>query len=56
MSVSGGIQVADGMVDGAVEAIEVGEGLMREVARFQVAPDDLDVVQTRGRIWATIPR
>jgi hypothetical protein len=38
MAVSGRIQVADDMVDGAVEAIEVGEGLMREVARFRSSP------------------
>jgi hypothetical protein len=29
MAVSGCIQVTDGTVDGAVEAVEVGEGLMR---------------------------
>jgi hypothetical protein len=48
MAVSGRIRVTDGTVDGAVEAIDVGEGLMRKVARFQVAPDDLDVVQLGG--------
>ena len=39
------------MVDGGVEAIEVGEGSMRKVARFQVAPHDLDVVQLGGVFW-----
>ena len=33
------------MVDRAVESAEIGEGLMRKVSRFQVAPDDFDVVQ-----------
>jgi hypothetical protein len=48
MAVSGCIQVTDGTVDGAVEAVEVGEGLMREVARFQVAPDDLSMSFNSG--------
>jgi hypothetical protein len=35
-------------VDGGLEAVEVGEGSMRKLARFQVAPDDFDVVQLGG--------
>jgi len=35
-------------VDGGLEALEVGEGSMRKVARFQVAPYDFNVVQLRG--------
>ena len=48
IAISGGIQVGDGVVDGGLEVVEVGEGSMRKVARFQVAPDDFDVVQLRG--------
>ena len=36
------------MVDSRVEAIEVGEGPMRKVTRFQIPPDDFDVVQLGG--------
>ena len=36
------------MVDGVLEVVEVGEGSMRKVTRFQVAPDDFDVVQLGG--------
>jgi hypothetical protein len=32
------------VVDSVVEAIEVDEGSMRKLARFQVAPDDFDIV------------
>jgi len=35
----------DGLVDG-----KVGEGLMREVMRLQIVPDDLDVIQF-GRVF-----
>ena len=48
IAVSGRIQVGDGVMDGTVEAVEVDEGSMRKVARFQVAPDDFDVVQNSG--------
>ena len=48
IAISGGIQVGDGVVDGGLEVAEVGEGSVRKVVRFQVAPDDFDVVQLRG--------
>ncbi len=35
-------------MDSVVEAIEVDEGSMRKLARFQVAPDDFDIVQLGG--------
>src|ERR1700694_1243939 len=35
-------------MDGAVEMIDIGEGLMREEVPFQIAPGSLDVVQFRG--------
>jgi hypothetical protein len=48
IAVSSRIQVGDGVVDGGFEALEVDEGLMRKMARFQVAPDVFDVVQLRS--------
>jgi hypothetical protein len=36
------------VVDGGLEAVDGGEGSMGEVAGFQVAPDDFDVVQLGG--------
>jgi hypothetical protein len=35
----------DGGVDGSVERVDMGEGLMGEVIRLEVAPDDFDVVE-----------
>src|SRR5712691_40594 len=35
-------------MDGAVEMIDIGEGLMREEVAFQIAPGSLDVVEFRG--------
>lgn len=35
-------------MDGLVERAEVGEGLMGEVIRLKVVPDDLDVIQFGG--------
>jgi hypothetical protein len=42
-----GIELADGLVDGAVEGVDVGEGLVREMMGLEVAPDQFDVVQFR---------
>ena len=40
-----GIELADGLVDGAVEGVDVGEGLVREMMGLEVVPDQFDVVQ-----------
>jgi hypothetical protein len=32
-------------MDGVVEVIDIGEGLMREEVAFQIAPGSLDVVE-----------
>ena len=51
--VSGRVQVGYRVVDGGLEAVEVGEGSMRRVARSQDAPNDLDIVQLR-RVFGSI--
>ena len=43
------VEVFDGCVDGLVERGDVGKGLMGEVMRLEVVPDDLDVVEF-GRV------
>ena len=48
IAVSDQIQVGDGVVNGAVEAVEIDEGSVGKVTRFQIAPNDFDVVQLRG--------
>jgi hypothetical protein len=48
IAVSDQIQFGDGVVNGAVEAVEIDEGSVRKVTRFQIAPNDLDVVQLGG--------
>jgi hypothetical protein len=40
-----GIELADGLVDGAVEGVDVGEGLVGEMMGLEVVPDQFDVVQ-----------
>jgi transposase len=44
------IKVIDGRVDRLVERVDVGEGLMGEVMRFQIVPDDLDIIEF-GRVF-----
>lgn len=39
------VEVVDGVVDGLVECCDIGEGLMGEVMRLEVAPDGFDVVE-----------
>src|SRR5271157_4608282 len=39
------VEVVDGGVDGLVEGVDIGEGLMGEVMRLGVAPDDFDVIE-----------
>jgi hypothetical protein len=41
------VQGIDGVVDGLVEDLCVGEGLMGEIMGFEVAPDGFDVVEFR---------
>src|SRR5580693_6138695 len=41
------VQCIDGLMDGAVECVGIGEGLMREMVRLEVAPDALDVIEFR---------
>jgi hypothetical protein len=35
-------------MDRVVERRDIGEGLMSEVVRLEIAPDDLDVIESRG--------
>lgn len=44
IAISFDVQYHDGLMDGRVEALDVGEGLMREMMGFQIMPDNLDVV------------
>ena len=44
------VEVVDGVVDGLVERGDVGEGLVGEMMRLEVAPDRLDVVEF-GRVF-----
>ena len=39
------IEVRGGIVNGSIQGADVGESLMGEVVRFQVAPDQFDVVE-----------
>ncbi len=50
MAVSFGIELHDSFMDGAVEVIRAGEGLVSEVMPLQVAPENLDVVQ----LWSIV--
>ena len=44
------VQGGDGVVDGSVEGLRVGEGLVGEVMGFKVAPDGFDSVEF-GRVF-----
>ena len=48
IAVSLGVQVGDGAVNGLVEDVWVGEGLVGEMMDLEVTPDDLDVVEFGG--------
>src|SRR5919205_509355 len=48
MAASFGIALEDGLVNGAIEVIRAGEGLVGEVMPLQVAPETLDIVQLRS--------
>ena len=39
------VEIFDGCVDGLFECGDVGEGLMGQVVRLEVMPDDLDVIE-----------
>src|ERR1700730_11756336 len=45
------VELPDGCVDGLVERGDIGEGLMGEVMRLEVAPDNFDVVELWGVFW-----
>ena len=45
------VELLDGCVDGLVERGDIGEDLMGEVMRLEVAPDDFDVVELWGVFW-----
>jgi hypothetical protein len=42
------VALDDGFVDGTVEMIGIGEGLMGEMMAFQIPPDRFDIIQFRG--------
>ena len=48
MAASFGIEFSDGIVDGLIEVLRSGEGLVSEVMSLQIAPDPFNVVQLRG--------
>src|SRR3982750_343442 len=48
MAASFGIEFPDGVVDGRIEVVRSGEGLVREVMPLQGAPETLDIVQLRS--------
>src|SRR3712207_1057033 len=48
MAVSFGVEVDHGLVDGAIEVLRSGEGLVSEVMSLQVAPDRFNVVELWG--------
>src|SRR5215207_4400363 len=48
MAASFGIEFPDGVVDGLIEIVRSGEGLVSEVMPLQVAPETLDIVQLRS--------
>lgn len=45
------VECRHGGVDGAVEGFGVGEGLVGQMMRFEVVPDNLDVVELGGVFW-----
>jgi hypothetical protein len=44
------VEFLDGGMDRLVERGEIGEGLMGEVMRLEIVPDDLDVIEF-GRVF-----
>src|SRR5689334_6814421 len=48
MVASFGIEFPDGVVDGLIEVVRSGEGLVSEVMPLQVAPEALDIGQLRS--------
>src|SRR5919107_370552 len=48
IAVALGVELGDRAVDGAVEVIRTGEGLVGKMVPLQIAPYGLDVVQLRS--------
>jgi hypothetical protein len=48
MTVALCVECGDRVVDGAVEVLGAGEGLLGQMMLLQIAPEGLDVVQLRG--------
>ena len=48
MAVSFGVELEDGLVDGAIKVIRAGEGLVSEMMPLQVAPDPFVIAD---RLW-----
>src|SRR3954466_6406816 len=48
MAASFGIEFPDGVVDGLIEVVRSGEGLVSEMMPLEVAPETLDIVQVRS--------
>ena len=42
------VHIGNRLVNGAIEMIEIGDGLVREKVTLQVAPGSLDVIQLRS--------
>jgi hypothetical protein len=49
IDVSLDVQGANRGVDGSVESLDIGEGLVGQMMRFEIAPDNFDVIEF-GRI------
>src|ERR1700676_5064890 len=45
------VHACNGLMDGAVEMIGVGEGLVSKKVTLQITPGSLDVVEFRGVFW-----
>ena len=45
------VHFGDGVVDGTVEMIGVGEGLMSQEVTLQITPGSLNVIQFWGIFW-----
>jgi hypothetical protein len=50
------VQGGHGCMDGAVEGVGVSEGLMGQMVRLEIVPDNLDVVEFLVRILAATRR
>src|SRR5215203_3439948 len=48
MAVSFGIELYNSVMDGALEVLRSGEGLVGEVMSLQIAPNPFNIVELRG--------